>query len=308
MIKTIIKKIIPKPILKSYYKSFSLLGAFLYGYPSNKIKVIGVTGTNGKSTVVSMLSFLLERENHKVGSTSTVGFKIGDKEWLNNKKMTMIGRFALQKMLSKMVKEGCDYAVIETSSEGIKQYRHLGINYDVVVFTNLTPEHLEAHGGFENYKKAKLKLFRHLTQKPEKKNVPKIIVANKDDQYFKEFTNFQADQKISFSINQESDFRATDIRFDDFNTLFKVNGIDFNVNVFGEFNVYNILTTLAVCNSQGLNLLEMSGDLEDFEGTPGRMEFIENERELKILVDYAPEIESLTQLYRALGLLKFIET
>ena len=305
MIKKNIKKLTPRFILNSYHQALSLLGAFFYGNPSNKIKVIGVTGTNGKSTVVNMISFLLEKEGYKVGSTSTVGFKIGNEEWLNDKKMTMIGRFALQKMLSQMVKKGCDYAVIETSSEGIKQYRHLGINYDIVVFTNLTPEHLESHGGFENYKKAKLKLFKHLTQKPEKLNVPKIIVANKDDQYFEEFTSYHANQKISFSINEESDFQAHDIKFENFSTNFYLKGIQFEVDVLGEFNIYNILTALAVCSSQGMELKKMSEYLNSFEGTPGRMEFIKNKKNIKILVDYSPEIESLKQLYKALGLFTY---
>jgi len=305
MFKKIIKKLIPNFILDFYYKSLSLLGALVYGYPSNKLKVIGVTGTNGKSTVVNMISFLLEKEGYKVGSTSTVGFKIDNEEWLNDQKMTMIGRFALQKMLAQMVKKGCDYAVIETSSEGIKQYRHLGINYDVVVFTNLTPEHLEAHGGFENYKKAKLKLFRHLTQKPKKQNISKIIVANKDDQYFEEFINYPADQKISFSIKEKSDFQAHDIQFENFSTNFDLKGIKFKVDVLGEFNIYNILTALAVCNSQGMDLEKMADYLKDFEGTPGRMEFIKNKKGIKILIDYAPEVESLKQLYRTLDLFSY---
>jgi UDP-N-acetylmuramoyl-L-alanyl-D-glutamate--2,6-diaminopimelate ligase len=305
MIRKIIKKITPRFVLDFYHRVFSLLGAFVYGYPTNKIKVIGVTGTNGKSTVVNMISFLLEKDGYKVGSTSTVGFKVGNEEWLNDKKMTMIGRFALQKMLSRMVKKGCDYAVIETSSEGIKQYRHLGINYDMAVFTNLTPEHLESHGGFENYKKAKLKLFKHLTQKPGKLNVPKIIVANKDDKYFEEFTSYHANQKISFSINEESDFQAHDISFEDFRMSFDLKGINFEIDILGEFNVYNILASLAVCSSQGMDLKEMAGYLEDFEGTPGRMEFLKNKRRIKILVDYAPEIESLKQLYKALDLFTY---
>ena len=305
MIKKIIKTITPEFVLNFYHQNLSLLGSLVYGHPSNKLKVIGVTGTNGKSTVVNMISFLLEKEGFKVGSTSTVGFKIGNQEWLNNQKMTMLGRFALQKMLSKMVKENCDYAVIETSSEGIKQYRHLGINYDIVVFTNLTPEHLEAHGGFENYKKAKSKLFKHLMNKPQKPNIPKIIVANKDDRYFEEFTNHQADQKISFSLKEDSDFQVHDIKFEDFRTNFKLKGINFEVDVLGEFNVYNILTALAVCSSQGMDLEKMASYLESFEGTPGRMEFIKNKKGIKILIDYAPEIESLKQLYKALDLFTY---
>jgi UDP-N-acetylmuramoyl-L-alanyl-D-glutamate--2,6-diaminopimelate ligase len=305
MFKKIIKKLIPVFILNFYHKFLSSLGALVYGHPSDKLKVIGVTGTNGKSTVVNMISFFLEKEGYKIGSTSTVGFKIGDEEWLNDQKMTMIGRFALQKMLAQMVKGGCDYAVIETSSEGIKQYRHLGINYDVTVFTNLTPEHLESHGGFENYKKAKLKLFKHLTKKPEKPDTPKVIVANKDDRYFEEFVNYKADRKISFSINEESDFQAHDIGFEDFNTKFDLKGVKFETNVLGEFNIYNIITALAVCSSQGMDLEKMANYLRDFKGTPGRMEFIDNKKDLKILVDYAPEIESLKQLYKALDLFTY---
>ncbi len=302
MLKKILKKIIPIFILNFYHQSLSLLGAFLYGYPSQKLKVIGVTGTNGKSTVVNLISFLLEKEGYKIGYTSTVGFKIGEQEWLNNQKMTMLGRFALQKMLAKMVRNKCDYAVIETSSEGIKQFRHLGINYDIVVFTNLTPEHLESHGGFENYKRAKLELFKNLSRSKKKLGVEKIIIANKDDKYFTEFFNNKADQKFSFSINNDSDFQVREIKVEDFNTKFKVHDIDFTISILGEFNVYNILTAIVVCYSQGLKLDKMSEYLRYFKGTPGRMEFIKNKKRIRILIDYAPEIESLKQLYKTLNL------
>lgn len=302
MLKRIIKKLTPKFILSFYHRSLSLLGAFLYAYPTNKLKIIGVTGTNGKSSVVNLISFLLEKEGYKIGYTSTVGFKINEQEWLNDKKMTMLGRFALQKIMFQMVKNKCDYAVIETSSEGIKQFRHLGINYDIVVFTNLTPEHLESHGGFENYKQAKLELFKNLSKCKKKAGVEKIIIANKDDKYFAEFFNNKADKKFSFSINDDSDFQAQEIQVEDFNTNFKVHGINFAVNVLGEFNVYNILTAIAVCHSQGLKLNKMSEHLKYFKGTSGRMEFIKNKKGIKILIDYAPEIESLKQLYKTLDL------
>ncbi len=305
MLKKLLKKIIPQFILSFYHKVLSLLGAFLYGYPSRKLKVIGVTGTNGKSTVVNLISFLLEKGGYRVGYTSTVGFKINEQEWLNNKKMTMLGRLALQKILKRMVKEKCDYAIIETSSEGIKQYRHLGIDYDLAVFTNLTPEHLESHGGFENYKQAKLELFKNLSKCKKKVGAEKVIIANKDDEYFTEFFNNQANQKFSFSINNDSDFQAQDIRVEDFSTKFKVQDIDFIINILGEFNVYNILTALAVCSTQGLSLKKMSEYLQDFEGTPGRMEFIQNKKGIRILVDYAPEIESLKQLYKTLDLFHY---
>lgn len=305
MIKKILKKVIPKFILEFYYKSLSLLGTFLYGWPSNKLKVIGVTGTNGKSTVVDLISYLLEKAGYKTGFVSTVSFKIGEKKWLNDKKMTMLGRFASQKMLKQMIREKCDYAIIETSSEGIKQWRHLGINYDIAVFTNLTPEHLESHGGFENYKNTKLKLFKHLTRLPKKQGVNKIIVANKDDKYFNEFFNNKADKKISFSINNKGDFQAENIICEDFNNKFEINGVNFITSILGKFNVYNILTAIAVCSSQGLSLGQMSKYLKYFEGTPGRMEFIRTKRNFRVLVDYAPEVESLKNLYKALDLFDY---
>src|SRR3989338_8208805 len=157
-----IKKLTPPKVLDKYHKSLALGSKFAYGNPSEKMIVIGVTGTNGKSTTVMMIAKILEEAGYKVGATSTAWFKIADREWLNDKKMTMLGRGELQKMLRAMVRAGCRYAVIETSSEGIKQHRHLGINYDVAVFTNLTPEHLEAHGSLDNYKKAKEQFFAKL--------------------------------------------------------------------------------------------------------------------------------------------------
>ena len=239
MLKRIVKKIIPKFVLNFYHKSMALLAAFVYGNPSEKLIVVGVTGTNGKSTTVALIAKTLEAGGAKVGATSTVSFKVADKEWMNNKKMTMLGRFQLQKLLKQMVDAGCTYAVIETSSQGIEQYRHLGVNYDYAVFTNLTPEHIEAHGGFENYKRAKGRLFEHLTRKARKQRgegqrarfdsearrakskgqkqgqelkikdqknteVGKIIIANVDDEYADYFFSFKADKKIGFTVRKDA--------------------------------------------------------------------------------------------------------
>lgn len=305
MLKAFLKKILPKDFLNLYYKNISLLGKYLFFNPSSKLIVIGVTGTNGKSTVVDMISHLLENAGYRVGSTSTVSFKINKKEWLNDKKMTMIGRFSLQKMLRKMVKAKCDYAIIETSSEGIKQFRHLGINYDVVVFTNLTPEHLESHGGFENYKKCKLELFNHLTKQPKKylngKLIDKVLVANSDDKYFSEFFKYDADKKISFSINKESDIQAKELELKP-KTKFRVKGINFETKLIGSFNIYNFLAAISVADSQEIKIESLQKSILNFEGTPGRMEFINEGQDFQVLVDYAPEIESLKQLYSTLDL------
>ncbi|MCD4706076.1 UDP-N-acetylmuramyl-tripeptide synthetase [bacterium] len=309
-----IKKIIPKTAFKFfqpyYHKIMSYSANFFYGCPSDKLIVVGVTGTNGKSTTTHLIAKILEARGIKTGETSTTIFKIADKEWLNNKKMTMLGRFELQKMLSRMLKSKCKYIVIETSSEGIKQFRHLGINYDILVFTNLTPEHIEAHHGFENYKKAKLKLFKHLEKSKRKiidnKKIQKIIVTNLDDKYCEDFLNFKVDKKIGYSLNPENKkfelvdryLLAKNCECEKQSLSFKLKDQNFSLKLLGEFNIYNSLAGIGVGLSQNLDLDEIKNILEKIKKIPGRMEIIDEAQDFKIIVDYAPEPESLKQLYK----------
>ncbi len=299
--KEIIKKIIPPVALRWYHKILAMVANVFYGFPSNKLVVIGVTGTNGKSTTVHLIAKMFEGAGFKVGSTSTVGFKIADKEWLNKKKMTMLGRFALQKILRQMVNVGCKYAIIETSSQGVEQFRHLGVNYDVAVFTNLTPEHIEAHGGFENYKKAKGKFFQHLTAKPKKvidgKTVPKVSVVNIDDEHANYFSGFPTDKKFGYGIKTRAALLAENVESESGGSRFTVNGVSFEINLLGRFNIYNALAAAAVGLSQGLSLDIISKSLEKVSGVPGRMEFIDEGQNFKVLVDYAPEPASMAKLY-----------
>src|SRR3989344_7308662 len=208
--KEFIKKFIPDFTLIAYHLTLSWLGAFIYGNPSQKLIVVGGTGTNGKSTVVNLIAKILEEAGYKVGLTSTFNFRIAGQEQYNKTKLTMPGRFFLQKKLAEMVKLGCKYAVLEVSSEGLVQYRHQHIYFVAAVFTNLTPEHLERHGGFEKYKKAKLMLFEHLAETPHKvldgKIVEKTIVVNGEDEHAKDFLDLQVDNKIIFGLSNKSRF------------------------------------------------------------------------------------------------------
>ncbi len=310
--KNTIKKFIPEFIILFYHWLLARLAALVYSYPSNKLIVIGVTGTNGKSTVVNLIAKVLEGAGYKIGLASTYNFKDGEKEWLNNKKMTMLGRFQLQNFLSRLVRNGCQYAVIETSSEGIRQYRHVGINYDIAVFTNLTPEHIETHGSFENYKKAKGKLFSSLKKSKNKKInkqlIKKIIITNLEDEHSDFFLSFPADEKYGFSLTSiETNINkviASQVRTDENGSYFIYGGKNFNINLLGDFNVSNCLAALAVGLSQGINIEQIKSALEKVEKLPGRLEFINKGQNFKVLIDYAPEVASMKKLYGVVNLLK----
>jgi len=213
-----IKKIIPKKLFKkmqpAYHFILNGLAVLRYRFPSNQIIVVGVTGTTGKTTTVFMIAEMLREAGLKVGYTSTAMFSNGENDWLNDKKMTMLGRFFTQKMLRQMVNNKCEVAIVETTSEGIEQFRHRFINYDIVEFTGLYPEHIDSHGSFENYKNAKLKLFKHLESCREKKlqfathnslrNIQKTIIVNLDDKYAGEFLDFKVARKIGFIKSQDT--------------------------------------------------------------------------------------------------------
>ena len=218
-----IKKIIPVKIFKAmqpaYHYLLSWFSAVLYGNPSENLIVIGVTGTTGKTTCVYLIAKALEEAGYKVGYTSTAMFNDGEKEWLNDKKMTMVGRLFTQNMLRKMLDNGCKFAIVETTSEGIVQHRHRFINFDTLVFTGLYPEHIESHGSFENYKQAKGKLFEHLKKcrtkyadeertvqnvsssigKIDYARIKKTIIVNGDDEHAGYFLDFWAEQKLIYA-------------------------------------------------------------------------------------------------------------
>jgi UDP-N-acetylmuramoyl-L-alanyl-D-glutamate--2,6-diaminopimelate ligase len=301
--KSFLKKIIPTFLISWYHFTLASVGAFLYGHPSRKLIVIGVTGTKGKSTVVNLIAKILEGAGYKVGLTSTIGFKIADREWVNDTKQTMQGRWRLQQLLSQMVKAGCRYAVIETSSEGIAQYRHIGLDYDLAVFTNLSPEHIESHGGFENYKLAKAKLFSGLQSSFHKtidgRPVKKVIIANADDKLAEYFLQWPSDEKITISLGSgRSDLSATSISTTDHGASFSVNNESVQLRLLGEFNISNALLAMAVGQSQGIEFSVMKKTLENVSSLPGRMEEIKNNRGFRVFVDYAHEPASLEAVYK----------
>lgn len=290
-IKDSLKKITPVFLLNLYHYILAFVGAVFFIFPSNKLIVIGVTGTSGKSTTVDFITRILEENGNKVASVSSVRFKVGDKEWSNKLKMTMPGRFMMQKFLSQAVKENCKYAVIEVTSEGIKQFRHKFINFDTAVFLNLTPEHIESHGSFEKYRLAKMELFK------ETKNVH---IVNADDENYSYFADLSANKKIFYSVKNRSNVKADNLTLNKDGFEFTVNGTIINMHLIGGFNVYNALAAIAVCLNYDVPLEKCKKVLERLKGMPGRLEIVVKDP-FWVVVDYAFTPDQLEACYKSLN-------
>lgn len=305
---SVIRKHTPAPMLSAYHLALAMLANAKYGHPSDAMMVIGVTGTNGKSSTVNFIAQILSNLGHTVGYTSTAGFNIAGKEVVNAMKMTMPGRFALQRLLRQMVDAGCTYAIVETSSQGLVQYRHIGINYDVAVFTNLTPEHIEAHGGFENYKKAKGILFDRLGRLKRKKIggklVPKVNVVNADDEHAPFYAAFAADRHLEFSFGDEkgsADHLIGSVRYPSpSGVIFGVNGIDITLPLLAKFEHKNALAAVAAVVAAGIPLKDAVEAASKFRSVPGRFERIDCGQPFMVIVDYGYEPYALLALYDSL--------
>lgn len=297
-----LKRLMPSPLLLAYHWMLSWIAASWYGHPSNELVVVGVTGTNGKTTTAYLTARALEASGFPTGCTTTALFKIADREWLNETKMTMLGRFLLQKRLREMVRAGCAYAVIEVSSQGILQYRHRQVNVDIAVFTNLTPEHIEAHGGFEAYKQAKIELFRHVAASPRKvfngRTIPKVAVLNAQDPHAEAFAVSGFDRVMRYRTDAgPGDVVAKDIRLEPTSIAFTVDSVAMRLAVPGKVNVENAMAAIAVCRAFDIPLASVSERLALVRGIPGRFERIDEGQPWTVIVDYAPEPASLGKLY-----------
>jgi len=314
-IKSFITSLLPPGILGLYHRILASFAAFWFRYPSRQLIVIGVTGTNGKSSTAQYIGQLLERMGAKVGWTTTVNIKVNDREIINDQKMTMLGRFQTHAWLKKMVKAGCHYAIVETSSQGIAQFRHVGIAYDVLVFTNLTPEHIEAHGGFEAYKKAKQTIFEELASQPRKtiagQDIPKIIIANTDDPHAKDFLTFGSDQKYGFGFGEASlldgveSQHARSLQIGSGEFSFDLGKQKMTVPLLGEFNAANVLAAVVTCQALGYSLEQIAQVASRLHAVPGRMERIDLGQPFFVYVDYAYEPAALEAVYNSLDLLSY---
>ncbi len=297
--RTFIKKIIPKKVFSFFQPYYHFLlaywGAVKYHHPSKKIIVIGVTGTKGKSSTTEILTHLLRASGKKVASLSTIQFSIDGKAERNLFKMTMPGRFFVQKFLRDAVDAGCTHAIIEITSEGARQFRHRFIDLNALVFTNLSPEHIESHGSFEKYKAAKLTIAKAVEQSPKR---PRYLVANIDNEHGKDFLDFKIEHSLPYSLK---DLTLYSLHKDSISLVF--NDITIRVPLVGLFNVYNTLAAITLVKALGVSLTTIQNGLRELPPIKGRVEKFTtpatSSRQVTAIVDYAHTPDSLTQLYEA---------
>ncbi|GIW65138.1 MAG: UDP-N-acetylmuramyl-tripeptide synthetase [Candidatus Parcubacteria bacterium] len=306
-IKKFLRKITPSFLINFYHYLWSLIFALFYRFPSKKIIVIGVTGTKGKSTTCYLIYFLLQKLGFKTALSSSDYFYLGEEAVENKSRLTMPGRGFLQSFLNRAVKNGCEIAVLEVTSEGLMQNRHSFIDFDIAVFLNLHPEHIEHHGSYENYRSAKLKLFKALEKsKAQKKlrgnRIKKTIIVNSDDFEADYFLNFRAEKKITFSIESTVQDYNLHLKPSVFKTSqkginFTLEGKKFSSSLLGIFNLYNILASFAVIKALDLPINNLDLYLKDFRGLPGRTEVI-NAKGFKVIIDYAHTPNSIEESFR----------
>lgn len=255
--------------VKNSKKELGELASLWYGHPSKKLKMIGVTGTDGKTTTSSLIYWILKASGKKVGLVSTVSAQIGEVEYDTGFHVTNPEPIALQDFLSQMVKEGCEYAVLEVTSHGIDQERIAGIDFDIGVLTNITHEHLDYHGSFEKYRDTKLKFLKSV----------KKVVLNKDDDSFGYLSTMLKDKEV-FSFSEENPFKGL---------------------LPGGYNDSNAAAAAVVCGILGVQKEVITEAIGAFELPPGRLERIENNLGLNIFVDFAHTPNALERVLEYLS-------
>lgn len=290
-----LEAVIPKKLYKTlqpYYHFFlACVGVIINRHPSRHIFVIGITGTKGKSSTTESVNAVLEAAGKKTAILSTIRFKIGDETRRNLFKMTMPGRFFTQTFLRQAVNAGCEYAIIEMTSEGARFYRHLGIELDALIFTNLTPEHIESHGSFEKYKQAKLRLVKQLEK--SKKSV-RFAIANIDSLHGEDFLPKNIEHRIGYSLSQARSLEITKN-----GSSFFFEGEHITLPLPGEFNILNALAALSLAKALKIPLSVAKEGLLRLSTIRGRVEkiVVKENQPFEVIVDYAHTDESLTKLY-----------
>jgi UDP-N-acetylmuramoyl-L-alanyl-D-glutamate--2,6-diaminopimelate ligase len=274
----------------AYHWTLALLAAIWYRFPSRNITVIAVTGTKGKSSTVEILNAILEEAGYTTAVSDTIRFKVAGKSWDNKFKMSTPGRGFLQRLLRKAVRAGCHVMVMEMTSQGALLYRHRFIYLDALIFTNISPEHIEAHGSYDNYLASKLAIAKNMrhSHKPDR-----TIIANVDDPESDKFLSSTADRNISYSLHDVEPYQVKNEGLE-----LTLDGLTVRSHLSGLFNIYNILAAVTAARSFKVSDETIIEAVEKIDSIPGRVQKIKSEKGFEVVVDYAHTADSLEKFYQ----------
>ncbi len=288
-----------------YHKVSALLAAIFYGFPSHKMRIIGVTGTSGKSTTVELIHFLLQNTGHTCGALGTIQFHIGEKVIPNTTLRTTMSPWKTQKMLRQMAHAKCDTVVIEVSSHAIDQNRLWGVTFDTAVMTNIFDgEHLDYHETFTDYVHTKRKLFQKLNNSRRKPWIPKQMILNADDEHKEIFEDEVADRTWTFALKNNATIRPEKLQFFADHTEFFLKAPNFeshmSVRMVGRHNLENLLAAMAVTQSANVSMHDVQRALKDFISIPGRLEALDEGQDFATIVDFSYKPSALRAVLKAL--------
>lgn len=267
-------------------------GAF-FANPARRMKLIGITGTNGKTTTAFLLKDIFEKNGHKCGLVGTVQDMAGDTVFYSER--TTPDSFELNCLFSKMVKRGCEYCIMEVSSQALSQGRVNGLSFDCAVFTNLTQDHIDYHGTFENYAKAKKKLF----------SMCRKGIINIDDEKGLYMTDGEKCQTVTYSLLDDSaDYTAKNIvqksSGTEYEIIHKNKSIKVVLGIPGLFSVYNSLAAIVCASQEGVSIEKAAQALKDSKGVKGRAEVVPTNRDFTVIIDYAHTPDGLENILKTI--------
>lgn len=293
----------PQMVVEDTRRALALMSSAFYAHPSHDLVVIGVTGTDGKTTTTTMIQHMLTNAGRPAGSMSTVDIRFGGQVDVNDSRQTTLEALEIQEQLARMRDGGLTHAVIETSSHGLALERVVGVEYDVAVFTNIAHEHLDFHKSIEAYREAKASLIDLTAASPDK-GIVKTAVLNRDDPSYAYLVNRSIARQLTYGILLDADLKANRVeptpeglRLDATTPLGPL-GLDLKLS--GRWNAANALAAAATGVAVGLNLDQIRDGLESFRGVSGRMERVDLGQPFAVIIDYAHTPQSLEKVLREL--------
>ena len=291
---------VPYVQVTNAHMAIGRMAAAYHDYPSRRLTVFGVTGTDGKTTTIHLLHRILKQAfGEKAGFISTIEADFGARRAETGLHVTTPGAPQIQDYLAQMVNAGVSHVVLEMTSHGLAQGRLSGVDIDIAVLTNITHEHLDFHGSWENYRAAKAMMFEMLRDSARKPSTPKVSVLNTDDPSFDFFAAIPADKVVSYGVQTPADNRAVDVTYAPNGTYFTVDSERYQFRLVGEFNVLNALAALSAAEVAGVDAGAIREGLLSVEGISGRMERINEGQDFMALVDFAHTPNALKRALEA---------